>query len=84
MWEDAFRVCEEYCPNKLDELKYEYSGTGKPNPGIEGLLDQATRWEKKGQYKEAIDAYLKITPSDTIDLERTTKYWLKVKHTFYK
>lgn len=32
MWEDAFRVCKEYCPNKLPELEDEYKNqTGKLN-----------------------------------------------------
>lgn len=45
--------------------------------GIEGLLEQATKWEQSGEYAKAVDSYLKITPSGAIDKETTLKCWMK-------
>jgi hypothetical protein len=52
------------------------------NSGVEGLLEQATKWEASGEYSKAVDSYLKIMPSNTIDKETTLKCWLKVNETF--
>ncbi len=45
--------------------------------GVEGLLEQATKWEQSGEYAKAVDSYLKITPSNSIDKEMALKCWLK-------
>jgi hypothetical protein len=47
--------------------------------GVEGLLEQATKWEASGEYAKAVDTYVKIMPSNTIDKETTLKSWMKVK-----
>jgi intraflagellar transport protein 172 len=40
-------------------------------------LEQATKWEQSGEYAKAVDSYLKIMPSQTIDKETALKCWLK-------
>jgi intraflagellar transport protein 172 len=40
-------------------------------------LEQATKWEQSGEYAKAVDSYLKITPSNSIDKETALKCWLK-------
>jgi intraflagellar transport protein 172 len=79
MWPDALRVCKEYLPNRLDQLKEEYdsSGTDKSQFGIEGLLEQATKWEASGEYSKAVDSFIKILPSSSIDKETAVRCWIK-------
>lgn len=46
--------------------------------GMDGLLEQAVKWEKSQEYLKAVDSYLKIASSNTIDQEKATRCWLKV------
>lgn len=45
---------------------------------MEGLYEQSVKWEKSNEYLKAVDSYLKIAPTSTIDKEKATKCWLKV------
>lgn len=45
---------------------------------MEGLMEQAIKWEKSNEYLKAVDSYLKIAPSSTIDKDKAIKCWLKV------
>ena len=75
MWSEALRVCKDYLPNKLDQLREEYERVvGKGNTTS---LDQAAKWEASGEYAKAVDAYLKVQPSSLIDKETTVKCWIK-------
>ena len=46
--------------------------------GVEGLLEQASKWESYGEYAKAVDSYVKIMPSNMVDKETATKCWMKV------
>ncbi len=46
--------------------------------GVEGLLEQASKWESTGEYAKAVDSYLRIMPSNTIEKETAYKCWMKV------
>lgn len=48
-----------------------------------GLLEQALKWEQQDEYLKAVDTYLKILPSSTIDKDKAAKCWLKVNISVY-
>jgi intraflagellar transport protein 172 len=79
MWPDALRVCKEYLPNKLDQLREEFDRnvSDKSNYGVEGLLEQATKWEATGEYTKSVDSFIKITVSSQIDKETAVRCWMK-------
>ena len=41
------------------------------------LSDRAVKWEKEGEYVQAISCYLKITPDMTSDRKRLEASWLR-------
>ncbi len=45
--------------------------------GVEGLLEQATKWEQSGEYAKSVDSFLKIMPSTQIDKETAVRCWMK-------
>ena len=57
--------------NLNDYLVFDFSGT-------EGLLEQATKWESSGEYAKAVDSFLKIAPSNSLDKETAIRCWMKV------
>ena len=40
-------------------------------------MEQATRWEASGEYSKAVDSFIKINPSNTIDKDTAIRCWLK-------
>ncbi|XP_072536228.1 intraflagellar transport protein 172 homolog isoform X2 [Salminus brasiliensis] len=77
MWSDAMRICKEYLPNKLAVLQEEYEkeATKKGNWGVEGMVEQARKWEQSGEYARAVDCYLKVKDSSNTAL--LEKCWMK-------
>ncbi|CAF1105880.1 unnamed protein product [Rotaria sp. Silwood1] len=85
--QDALRVCQEYMPNKLDDLREELArGGGMPTtPGHrpttsynnDGVLEQAARYEAQGEYQRAVDLYLRLMPQQDIPKETLVKAYLK-------
>ena len=43
------------------------------------MLEQAGKWETSGEYEKAVDCYIRINPSNSIDPNTAIKCWLKVK-----
>ena len=92
LMQDALRVCQEYMPNKLDELREEVGRSGgmtnnrmptaaPGRPGTsannDGILEQAARYEAQGEYQRAVDLYLRLMPQPDIPKETLTKAYLK-------
>ncbi|KAF7654055.1 hypothetical protein LDENG_00075250, partial [Lucifuga dentata] len=77
MWSDAMRICKEYLPTKLSRLQEEYEKeTAKKGiQGVEGLMEQARKWEQLGDHSRAVECYLKV--KDDSDTARLEKCWLK-------
>nr|CAD7197554.1 unnamed protein product [Timema douglasi] len=61
MWVDALRVCREYLPAHLPALQslYEQEVGSSSTQDTSGYLAQAQQWERTGDYKAAIECYLK-------------------------
>ncbi|CAF0950446.1 unnamed protein product [Didymodactylos carnosus] len=80
MWQDAIRVCQEYAPNKLDELREEFGkrvNDKSTGYGNDGLLEQAIKCESNGEYPRAVELYLRLTPQHDIPKETLIKAYLK-------
>ncbi|XP_076011253.1 intraflagellar transport protein 172 homolog [Genypterus blacodes] len=77
MWTDAMRICKEYLPGKLSLLQEEYEkeSAKKGVQGVEGLLEQAKKWEQLGDYSRAVESYLKV--KDDPNTALLEKCWLK-------
>ena len=92
LMQDALRVCQEYMPNKLDELREEIARGGgmhdnragggtahRPTTSYnnDGILEQAARYESQGEYQRAVEAYLRLMPQQDIPKETLVKSYLK-------
>uniref|UniRef100_A0A8C9LSK7 Intraflagellar transport protein 172 homolog n=1 Tax=Piliocolobus tephrosceles TaxID=591936 RepID=A0A8C9LSK7_9PRIM len=77
LWSDALRICKDYVPSQLEALQEEYEreATKKGARGVEGLVEQARRWEQAGEYSRAVDCYLKVRDSGNSGLAE--KCWMK-------
>lgn len=90
--QDALRVCQEYMPNKLDDLRDELNRSGgmtdnrmgtssgnRPTTSYnnEGVLEQAARYESQGEYQRAVEFYLRLMPQQDIPKETLIKAYLK-------
>lgn len=91
--QDALRVCQEYMPNKLDELREELArsgamhdnrmggGAGGHRPGTsynnDGVIEQAARYESQGEYQRAVELYLRLMPQQDIPKETLVKSYMK-------
>lgn len=80
-------------PNKLDELRAEFSRSGGMGAGAgagggsmhrpttaynnDGVLEQAARFESQGEYQRAVDLYLRLMPQQDIPKETLVKAYLK-------
>ncbi|CAF1215295.1 unnamed protein product [Adineta steineri] len=88
LWQDALRVCQEYMPNKLDELRREVENRPDANDNRSGnlprteysnenVLAQAAQLESKGEYQRAVELYVRLTPQQDIPKETLIKSYLK-------
>ena len=90
--QDALRVCQEYMPNKVDELRDELARSGpvsdtrvaggsaaRPTTAFNNgnVIEQATRCESQGEYQRAVDLYLRLMPNQDIPKETLVKSYLK-------
>ncbi|CAL8315982.1 unnamed protein product [Lota lota] len=77
MWSDAMRLCKEYLPSKLALLQEEYdSEAAKQGPrGMEGMVEQAQKWEQSGEFSRAVECYLRVKDSSNVALME--KCWMK-------
>ncbi|XP_043931402.1 intraflagellar transport protein 172 homolog isoform X2 [Protopterus annectens] len=77
MWSDAFRICKEYIPIKLEHLQEEYEkeASKKGSRGVEGMVEQAREWERSGDYARAVECYLKV--KDATNPGLMEKCWMK-------
>ncbi len=91
--QDALRVCQEYMPNKLDDLRDELARSGgmkdnrmtsgsahRPTTASynnDGIIEQATRCESQGDYQRAVELYLRLMPQQDIPKETLVKSYLK-------
>ncbi|CAF4464505.1 unnamed protein product, partial [Rotaria sp. Silwood2] len=90
--QDALRVCQEYMPNKLDDLREELARSGgmtdnrmntssghRPTTSYnnDGILEQAARCEAQGEYQRAVELYLRLMPQQDIPKETLVKAYLK-------
>ncbi|CAF1635554.1 unnamed protein product [Rotaria magnacalcarata] len=90
--QDALRVCQEYMPNKLDDLREELTRSGgmnetRMNTGAgnrpttsynnDNILEQAARYETQGEYQRAVELYLRLMPQQDIPKETLVKAYLK-------
>jgi len=51
---------------------------------MEGLLEQASKWETSGEYAKAVDSYIKIVPTANIEKDMAYRCWMKVKYKFFR
>ncbi|KAL0271339.1 UNVERIFIED_CONTAM: hypothetical protein PYX00_008457 [Menopon gallinae] len=79
MWADALRVCREYLPSKLAALQnmYEKQTGNKGSRDVALLVNHAREFEQSGQYKQAIQCYLKISQTNSVDTETMMKSLMK-------
>ena len=90
--EDALRVAKEYAPSMVEEIQRQYVESGSSagpqapshsEPPTSSSLDykvlqeRALKWEKEGEYVQAISCYLKITPDMTSDRRILEKAWIR-------
>lgn len=45
---------------------------------MEGMLEQAAKWEQTGEHEKAVDCYIRIVPSSNIDKDTAVRCWMKV------
>lgn len=62
MWTEALQICADYLPNMLPKLQREYEEqvSAKVPRDVNSLLLQAKQWEQNGEFKAAIDCYIRI------------------------
>nr|CAD7394029.1 unnamed protein product [Timema cristinae] len=77
MWVDALRVCREYLPAHLPALQslYEQEVGSSSTQDTSGYLAQAQQWERTGDYKAAIECYLKVNPTNTKNEATVVQAW---------
>nr|CAD7454857.1 unnamed protein product [Timema tahoe] len=77
MWMDALRVCREYLPAHLPALQslYEQEVGSSSTQDTSGYLAQAQQWERTGDYKAAIECYLKVNPANTKNEATVVQAW---------
>ena len=64
--------------NNIIDINFYFTYIFLFNSGTEGLLEQATKWESSGEYAKAVDSFLKIAPSSSLDKETAIRCWMKV------
>lgn len=62
-------MCREYLPSKLATLQAEYErevGT-RGTRDVSSILNQARQWEQSGEFKAAVDCYLRVNNNNCKD-----------------
>ncbi|KAG8304547.1 hypothetical protein J6590_091435 [Homalodisca vitripennis] len=69
LWVDALRVCREYQPAKLSTLQAEYEREvgSRGARDVSSILSQAHQWQQSGEYKTAVDCYLRVNNNNCRD-----------------
>ncbi|XP_039285389.1 intraflagellar transport protein 172 homolog [Nilaparvata lugens] len=69
MWVDALRVCREYLPSQMAQLQAEYERQvgSRGLRDVSTILNQAQQWEQSGEFKTAIDCYLRVNKNNCKD-----------------
>ncbi|KAE9551982.1 hypothetical protein FO519_004806 [Halicephalobus sp. NKZ332] len=69
MWQDALRVSKEFLPDSLPGLESEFENyqLKSGQKGAASFFVQARDWETQGEFRKAIETYLKIDESITPD-----------------
>ncbi|RZF39607.1 hypothetical protein LSTR_LSTR001128 [Laodelphax striatellus] len=69
MWVDALRVCREYLPSQMAQLQAEYEREvgSRGLRDVSSILNQAHQWEQSGEFKTAIDCYLRVNKNNCKD-----------------
>ncbi|KAI9201990.1 uncharacterized protein BJ171DRAFT_584638 [Polychytrium aggregatum] len=79
MWKEAINFTKEYLPHKVAEIHDEYDRyvSGQNHSGRDEMLAAARMLEQQKDYSRAIDVYLKMTPSQTNNIEFLEELWEK-------
>jgi hypothetical protein len=66
-------------PNKLEQLREECERSvgDKSGFGVEGLVEQAGRWEAAGEHAKAVEAFVRVAPGGQVDREAAARCWLR-------
>uniref|UniRef100_A0A1B6D0F4 Intraflagellar transport protein 172 homolog n=1 Tax=Clastoptera arizonana TaxID=38151 RepID=A0A1B6D0F4_9HEMI len=69
LWVDALRVCREYLPSKLATVQAEYEREvgARGTRDVSSIVNQARQWEQSGEFKAAVDCYLRINNNNCKD-----------------
>ncbi|XP_075225811.1 intraflagellar transport protein Oseg2 [Lycorma delicatula] len=69
LWVDALRICKEYLPSKLAALQAEYEQEvgARGLRDVSSILNQAQQWEQSGEFKTAVDCYLRVNSNNCKD-----------------
>ena len=69
MWQDALRVSKEFLPDSLSGIQKEFENyqLKSGQKGAMSFMVQARDWEAQGEFRRAIETYLKIDDSITQD-----------------
>lgn len=75
LWVDALRVCREYLPSHLANLQAEYERDvgARGSRDVSSILNQAWQWEQSGEFKTAVDCYLRVNSNNCKDPATITK-----------
>lgn len=75
LWVDALRVCREYLPSHLANLQAEYERDvgARGSRDVSSILNQAWQWEQSGEFKTAVDCYLRVNSNNCKDPATVTK-----------
>ena len=63
----------------MEQLREEFERSvgDKSGFGVEGLVEQAGRWEAAGEHAKAVEAFVKVAPGGQVDREAAVRCWLR-------
>ena len=76
-WKEAIRFTKQYMPSKLFHVNQSYDKylNGQSDHGKENLIGTAQIFEQQREYAQAIEIYLKLTPSHSDKIEFLVEKW---------
>eukprot|EP00892_Ulva_mutabilis_P000305 jgi/Ulvmu1/10275/UM060_0077.1 len=79
-WDDALRVARQWQPELVAETEAAraaatHSAAGGSDGGAAARLQQARMLERQGAYQAAVDAYMELSPGDSLDTQLLATAW---------